>query len=105
MALNYNVSSTHRNTEQYRQFLMENLDLLKQSPTEIVLGPENTQRHEGDFYGVLANLDNPVDRSLWYIVSILNGIEDSSLYDGSAMTLKIPNSDIVVKLDNQFLTG
>lgn len=89
--------------EDFMAFLEQHLGYIEQQGVTLVTITEtNAYKHEGNFYGILDELNIPND--FHYITMRINGFRNSNHYDGNDVNLKIPNFSIVEQLKNQYLT-
>lgn len=70
-----------------------NTELLNDSVTTINVEPVNAERYKGDFFGLLHNVYQLPNFSL-YLITRLNGFKSSLEYEGS-LQIKIFNDDAI----------
>ncbi len=89
--------------EDFMAFLEQHLTYIKnQGMTLATLTQTNAYKHEGNFYGILNELNIPIQYH--FITMRANNLLNSSLYDGNDINIYIPNFEIVEQLKNQYIT-
>lgn len=72
--------------ETHRTLLLQNTHI-----KDII--PLMAERYKGDFYGLLAHYN--VNHNYFYIIMRLNNMNSSDDYDGSVLSIKLPNDDFI----------
>lgn len=89
--------------EEFLAYLEQHLSYIKdQGMAVVTLNLTNAYKHEGNFYGILHELNIPVNYH--YICMRVNGLRNSNEYDGNEILVNIPSFDVIEQLKNQYLT-
>lgn len=89
--------------EPFIAFLEQHLSYIKeQGLTAITLNETNAYKHEGNFYGILNELNIPVQYH--HICMRVNDLRNSNHYSGINTIIHIPEFDTVEQLKNQYIT-
>lgn len=83
--------------------LEQHLGYIKdQGLTLVTIKETVAYKHEGNFYGILHELNIPAN--LHYITMRINDLLNSGDYDGYDTTIKLPEYGIIEQLKAQYLT-
>lgn len=90
--------------EDFREVLLKHLPILKTRQTGTIDVSQNeADKFVGDFHGLL--LTKQVQSHLWWLFTILNGLNCSTDYDGGFLDIRTPDIDYLEKLVSIHLTA
>ena len=90
--------------EEFLAFLEQHLLYIKdQGLTVVTITNTNAYKHVGNFYGILNELNIPMHYH--YVCMRVNGLSNSSLYDGIETNIKLPSFPLLDQLKNQYVTS
>lgn len=90
-------------SEVFREVLLKHLPILKRKETgNLGITQNEADKFKGDFHGLL--LTKQVQPHLWWLFTVLNGLNCSTDYDGSFLDVKTPDIDYLEKLVSIHLT-
>ena len=90
--------------EEFLAFLEQHLSYIKdQGLTVVTITNTNAYKHVGNFYGILNELNIPMHYH--YVCMRINGLANSSLYDGIETNIKLPSFPLLDQLKNQFVAS
>lgn len=85
-------------TDSFKQLIYSHLSFLRETYKNQVINatPHQGLVWQGDFYGLLAELR--VSSAMYMVVAMVNGIDDSTDYDGKLLTFIVPSERDIVML-------
>ncbi len=90
--------------EEFLAFLEQHLSYIKdQGLTVVTITNTNAYKHVGNFYGILNELNIPMHYH--YVCMRINGLTNSSLYDGVETNIKLPSFPLLDQLKNQYVAS
>ena len=90
--------------EEFLAFLEQHLSYIKdQGLTVVTITNTNAYKHVGNFYGILNELNIPMHYH--YVCMRVNGLANSSLYDGVETNIKLPSFPLLDQLKNQYVAS
>lgn len=90
--------------EEFLAFLEQHLSYIKdQGLTVVTITNTNAYKHVGNFYGILNELNIPMHYH--YVCMRINGLANSSLYDGIETNIKLPSFPLLDQLKNQYVAS
>ena len=90
--------------EEFLAFLEQHLSYIKdQGLTVVTITNTNAYKHVGNFYGILNELNIPMHYH--YVCMRINGLANSSLYDGIETNIRLPSFPLLDQLKNQYVAS
>lgn len=91
-------------SEAFREVLMKHLPKLKMGQVGTLdISQNEADKFKGDFHGLL--LTKQVQSHLWWLFTVLNGLNCSTDYDGDMLEVITPDTDYLEKLVSIHLTA